>query len=52
MESLDGLLAPLATPLGSIVGAPRGLRPLTVIGAVALSGSFLDELYTSTGIAA
>ena len=37
MESLDGLLAPLSTLLGSIVGAPRGLRPLTVIGAVAFS---------------
>ena len=41
MESLDGLLAPLATPLGSIVGAPRGLRPLTVIGAVALSAGLI-----------
>ena len=41
MESLDGLLAPLATPLGSVVGAPRGMRPLTVIGAVALSAGLI-----------
>ena len=41
MESLDGLLAPLSTLLGSIVGAPRGLRPLTVIGSVALSAGLI-----------
>ena len=41
LETLDGLLAPLSAPLRSIVGAPRGLRPLTVIGAVALSAGLI-----------
>ena len=41
LETLDGLLAPLSKFLGSIVGAPRGLRPLTVVGAVALSAGLI-----------
>ena len=38
---MEAVLQPLATLLGSIVGAPRGLRPLTVIGSVALSAGLI-----------
>ena len=41
LETLDGLLAPLSAVPRSIVGAPRGLRPLTVIGTVALSAGLI-----------